>query len=245
MPAERIDYPRFAFDAIDEFDRKTTAQEVIDHMGKTLACFGFNSFLMASIPNAPDDVLKQIALMDRWPAGWSELYEQNNYFRSDPIAKYGLKFLEPFKWSDVKVDRNIDRVGAEVMNAATDFGLKEGFSIPIVRTDSIDAVTLAGEKPDFDPQALRAIHLIGLYAHSKALAFIRRNSVSQKQLLSPGEREALTWVAAGKSSWEISVILRIAESTVIWRLQRACKKLKAVNRMQAIAIAIREKEIRV
>ena len=103
---------------------------------------------------------------------------------------------------------------------------------------------LAGERPDFDNTARRAIHMIALYAHSKTLALIRRtDSVRDRKVLSKGEREALSWTAAGKSSWEISVILGISEATVIWRIQRACAKLNAVNRTQAVVNAIRAKEI--
>jgi len=55
----------------------------------------------------------------------------------------------------------------------------------------------------------------------------------------------LSWVAVGKSSWEISMILGISEATVMWRIKRASAKLDAVNRTQAVVNAIRAGEIQI
>ena len=49
------------------------------------------------------------------------------------------------------------------------------------------------------------------------------------------ERDALAWVAEGKSDWEISVILSLSETTVRFHVDNARKKLGAVNRAQAVA----------
>ena len=212
-------------------------------MASALGNFGYNAFFMASVPHAPTSELKQIALLDGWPHGWTQHYEANNYFKDDPIAQWGIASLSPFKWSDVRYDGKAWPRAAEVMGAAGEFGLKEGFGIPIHRSESLDAVTMAGEKPDFDGQAKRAIHLIALYAHSKAIGLMRVHAPKSRRILTEGEREVLAWTAAGKSSWDISVILNISESTVIWRIERARKKLNAVNRTQAVVEALRAKEI--
>lgn len=53
------------------------------------------------------------------------------------------------------------------------------------------------------------------------------------------ELECLKWAADGKTSWETSVILGIAEGTVEFCLEAAKKKLKASNKIHAVTIAIR------
>jgi DNA-binding CsgD family transcriptional regulator len=60
----------------------------------------------------------------------------------------------------------------------------------------------------------------------------------EKHTLTPREREVLTWVAKGKSAWEISQILHIAKRTVDAHVQTAAHKLGAANRAQAVAIAL-------
>lgn len=65
------------------------------------------------------------------------------------------------------------------------------------------------------------------------------------QRLTEREREALTWLAAGKTSWEISVLFDISEGAVNKLIARAVEKLGAVNRTQAVVNAIRLGEIEV
>jgi DNA-binding CsgD family transcriptional regulator len=66
------------------------------------------------------------------------------------------------------------------------------------------------------------------------------HSEAAASLLTPREREVLGWVAQGKSAWEIGQILNIAKRTVDEHVANAIKKLNAVNRVQAIAIAVRD-----
>lgn len=56
--------------------------------------------------------------------------------------------------------------------------------------------------------------------------------------ISPREREILHWMLAGKSNWEIGMILRISEWTVKNHVQHILKKLQASNRSHAVAKAL-------
>ena len=67
-----------------------------------------------------------------------------------------------------------------------------------------------------------------------------RRNVRVKHLLTAREVEVLTWVARGKSAWEIGEILHIAKRTVDEHVQTAVRKLGAVNRTHAVAIAVRD-----
>ncbi|MCK9919477.1 helix-turn-helix transcriptional regulator [Microbacteriaceae bacterium K1510] len=61
--------------------------------------------------------------------------------------------------------------------------------------------------------------------------------------LTAREVEVLTWVARGKSAWEIGEILNIAKRTVDEHVQTAVRKMGAVNRTHAVALAIRDRII--
>ena len=61
--------------------------------------------------------------------------------------------------------------------------------------------------------------------------------------LTPREVEVLFWVARGKSAWEIGEILHIAKRTVDEHAQTAVRKIGAVNRTHAVALAMRERII--
>ena len=61
--------------------------------------------------------------------------------------------------------------------------------------------------------------------------------------LTSRELEVLTWVARGKSAWEIGEILNIAKRTVDEHVQTAVRKIGAVNRTHAVALAVRDQII--
>lgn len=56
--------------------------------------------------------------------------------------------------------------------------------------------------------------------------------------LSIREREVLMWLRCGKTSWAISVILRISERTVNYHVNNIIRKLGVSSRMQAVSIAV-------
>ena len=58
-----------------------------------------------------------------------------------------------------------------------------------------------------------------------------------KKALSPKERECLYWVALGKTTYEIGIILGLSYHTVDFHLRNVCTKLDAPNRSAAIAKA--------
>jgi DNA-binding CsgD family transcriptional regulator len=55
--------------------------------------------------------------------------------------------------------------------------------------------------------------------------------------LSPRQTEVLRWTAEGKTSWEISVIMRCTEATVNYHLKKLFVKLDAANKTHAVSKA--------
>jgi DNA-binding CsgD family transcriptional regulator len=88
-------------------------------------------------------------------------------------------------------------------------------------------------------------HQFALSIRKGAWEFIEVAGPEQVSSLTPREREVLTWVARGKSAWEIGEILAIAKRTVDEHVQTAARKLNASNRTQAVAIALRDRLITV
>jgi LuxR family quorum sensing-dependent transcriptional regulator len=59
------------------------------------------------------------------------------------------------------------------------------------------------------------------------------------------EVEVLTWVAKGKSAWEIGEILNITKRTVDEHVRIAVQKIGAANRTHAVALAIKNELIKI
>lgn len=56
--------------------------------------------------------------------------------------------------------------------------------------------------------------------------------------ISEREREVLAWCATGKTSWEIGVILGLAERTVNFHVYQAADKLGTRGRQSTVARAV-------
>lgn len=76
--------------------------------------------------------------------------------------------------------------------------------------------------------------------YHETLTHILARSNGNSTILSPREKEILNWIVQGKNTWEISMILRISERTVKFHINNIMKKLDAVNRTHAVAIALRD-----
>jgi LuxR family quorum sensing-dependent transcriptional regulator len=55
------------------------------------------------------------------------------------------------------------------------------------------------------------------------------------------EREIMTLVAQGKTYLEISKLLSLSTETIKTHVQKVCRKLEAINRTHAVAIAVNHK----
>jgi LuxR family transcriptional regulator, quorum-sensing system regulator CviR len=75
------------------------------------------------------------------------------------------------------------------------------------------------------------------------LAEAKKESKSFTPKLTNREVEVLKWIKEGKSSYDVSVILNISERTVNFHCNNILRKLDAVNRVQAVAIALEKRII--
>ncbi|MBI5468313.1 MAG: hypothetical protein HY891_04195 [Deltaproteobacteria bacterium] len=84
---------------------------------------------------------------------------------------------------------------------------------------------------------MKVLDIVTPHIH-QALSRICECNGSIELALSAREKEVLEWMKAGKTNWEISVILGISERTVKFHVQNIERKLNAVNKAHAIAIAM-------
>jgi len=246
MSAKLVDYSKLAFDLIDELERFRTPGEMIGRMSSALSQFGFSGFLISTTPDLRAASQRQ-TFFDGWPNNFNDHYIENDFYKDDPVVAMCLRAADPFEWSEAPYDPKTSPRSKTVMDTAAEFGLKNGYAVPIYRERGfVDTVTMGGDYTELDPRAKRSIHLIALYAHSKALALIGAGHANPYRcILSNGEREVLAWTAAGKTSWEISVILGVSEAAIAKRIKMASRKLGSVNKTQTVVEAIRTKQISV
>src|SRR5689334_12690688 len=196
---------RRALDFVDAIEATNSFAGVITQFEKIIGALGFDAYIMARIPHAGES-LSQTTVANGWPTQWSELYHREKFYEVDPIPRHCVNSLNPFEWKDAPYDRQHERRARDVMLRARDFGLNEGFCIPIHYDDATSAVSLAGERPYLDAETRSALHLIGVFTHGRLRALARPVAAAPARRLNEIEAEVLRWAARGKTAWETGQI---------------------------------------
>jgi DNA-binding CsgD family transcriptional regulator len=181
-------------------------------------------------------------LFRNWPEDWAKLTEERNFRIRNPVLAAAVRRMDPFTWVDINDKRKKPATEQEIWNTASEWGWINGFVVPVHGPGGyFSCVSMASKEPDLDLSAERRayLYLIALLAHERCYALdedSRRED--QSPALSERELECMRWVAAGKSDWEIGMILTISSSTVRFHVDSARRKLDAMTRPQAVATLV-------
>jgi LuxR family quorum sensing-dependent transcriptional regulator len=236
---------QFSFDCVERLSRHSTLEDISDELGRAGDAFGFSTFCISGLPD-PGERLDPYVVLSGWPERWMQRYVEEGYVHADPVIQRVRRTTMPFAWHEASYDPD-DVNAAKVMNEATEFGLTDGLAVPIYTTHGFQAiVTFGADRMVLSRDGRAGLHLIAIYAHSQARSVLTRqhgSPTTRTLKLSRREIECLKWSAAGKTTWEISVILGLSQRTIDEYLASAASKLGAVNRVQTVAEALRRKVI--
>ena len=230
-----------ALEFIDDLDRCATAAATIDAMCQALQDLGIDHFCFNVFPNSRQR-FDEVLLVSRVPAGWLELYIQENYVAHDPSQRHARRTVNPYEWKDAPYDPDREPKAHEFLLRANDFNIRNGLVVPIpTPCGCVGQVFMGGKSFRLTKRDKPALHLMAVYAfkHIEQLAGCR----TPKPILTTREREILTWTATGKTAWEIGELLHLSARTVEWHLQSAAQKLGTLNKVQTLTVALREKLI--
>ncbi len=204
---------------------------------------GFTHTLFGVIPNRSAS-LDAAYLTSNYPVEWRKICDKMRVHYVDPIVSHCLHSTLPFIW---KTSTFRGKHQAALYEQAAGYGLCSGVSLPIHGTGGqFGVLSFAG--PDAEHPArtsslqdLAMLTLIRDYALESAQRFLPANA-GQALLtvrLTARELECLQWAMLGKSSWEISKIMRRSEATVNFHLANTKKKFNVQTRQQAVVKAIK------
>lgn len=175
-----------------------------------------------------------------YPQDWIGHYIVNNYAEIDQVVRVGFTTANPFLWSELPQTPEF----MALLEASRAFGVgKAGCSIPVVdKAMRRSLLSMTTDEPATELARYFGAELGGLVAlaetiHARAIDELNREQPTRLPALSPREIECLSWAAEGKTSIEIAIILRLANSTVRMYLKNARRKLDSVTIAQAIAKA--------
>jgi DNA-binding CsgD family transcriptional regulator len=239
------DLARRAFDSVADIQAAQDLEALNRIAGEAFAGFGFDMFIGfdAVDPAGRQEVKPLFGKVD---AAWVDHYKSHNFDRNDAMIRASLRRTDPFFWSDITVSTVLSEAERQVMDHASEFGLKEGFLAPLRAWDgSISAVMLSGSQVDLRHPDLRpAVHVMSTYFSAVGRRLVRKaGAASSVRRITPHQLECLKWVREGKSARDIGDIIGVSQRTVEYHLAAACRTLGVRTRVQAVAEAMAHKLI--
>lgn len=175
------------------------------------------------------------------PDDWKAEYSKNRYYDHDPTLLFALGNLMPESWSNIIRRFDMTAKQHKIISDGREAGLCDGVIIPVHGPGGEFAV-LSLSHSETDAQARQNVELDETVLHMFALRFhntVRgRHNPDTADLpasLTSREIDVLFWTAEGKSTWDISQILGISESTVNFHINSAKRRLGVYSKPHAVA----------
>lgn len=178
-----------------------------------------------------------------YPDGWFVAYEEEKLYEIDPIIGWHYKFFGTQLWADTyKVYKK--EAHHKFIHNADSFGLKFGIagSIPSQHSNLASIISFAGSKNHFGNHEKAIMDMLAPHFHQALMRVCREGERKPLSHLTPREKEIVKWIGAGKTDWEISMILRISERTVRFHITNIEGKFNAANKAHIAAIAAEQGE---
>lgn len=219
--------------------RNPDATVLCDAMEQVAVALDLPSFAYL---HASRDNPAQIQLISNYPNDWTALYLARDYERFDPVVINARQGHEPFEWGGGRWMHLLAKREDELMEEASLFGIRYGFTFPIQDPESsFAALTFAADHCQERIRRPFALHrdllkLIAYVFHAGARRALAPARSVEGVILTYREFECLEWAAKGKSAWDTSQLLGISRRTVSFHLQNAKLKLGVRTIQQAVAL---------
>lgn len=208
--------------------------------------YALGLFILAEIRYAGENWRDNLILGTVSEDYQKEYFETKSLFDSPTFraAQYSCK---PTSLKEIFDKNKLNRRGMKIFERAKKTGLGVGYCFPLKgRSCRPTLMYVAGDFKTVDDDALIMMELVVLALYRRACAILEKNKpqeMPQGSGLSERERETLSWVAQGKTDWEIAQLLAISERTVHYHIENAKKKMGVPTRLQAVVQAVRKLEI--
>lgn len=226
---------------------------------KNLSCAGEESFrgLLLDVRQLIQSEYVMCLMGDRAPGGglgtfdiinanypyeWFERYFTRKYCKIDPIIKENFDSFAVQYWADTYKKHMPPK---DFIMLAEDFCLANGYTYGIKHSTGTKGslFSFAGSSIERHVRNETILKHIIPHLHQSLMRILKLMDKKRPLSLSIREKEVLIWLKEGKSSWDISRILHVSERTVNFHIENIMRKLDAVNRTHAVAIAIEQRLI--
>jgi LuxR family transcriptional regulator, quorum-sensing system regulator BjaR1 len=218
-------------------------------MAQTLQA-SYDNFLVGELPTGAGEKLSQAAKLTSLQPFMLNALDMNFVSNECPVFAKLKSSTAPFHWSIGRPSHTMylnDVPARARLNVYSDFlvellsmnNMSFGYCVPThsCKGQRGFVILTSPEHPACNQMDGVTVNCVKLY---DGLAGVLEAEDEKPDFgLNRREIECLHWSAEGKSSSEISTIINLSEHTVNHYLIACCKKLDAVNRVQAVAKAMR------
>jgi LuxR family transcriptional regulator, quorum-sensing system regulator LasR len=234
-----VDQGQYLDDILQLNDCKTHDEisATLRHLSRRL---GFDAFLYGGRFNVGDT--RPVEHVEtNYSVAWRQRYIRSGYIQLDPTVSHAVGSLRPLVWSN---DIYLTDAQRGFREEAAAYGLISGITFPVHSKDG-DVALLSLSLSQSGTEARRHIQetqvwgpLIAMLAHDVMCGAVKRLHNTRQPTLTRRELEVLKWIAAGKSTWEISKLINISEHGVIYHVRNLLQKFDVTSRHQAVVKAM-------
>lgn len=231
----------------EQIHATTDVDSAIGVLAEAVRKLGIDRFVAGFVHGAAQDAHGRWRLYkhrsfnfpERWDEGWHAYNAHCPYYHSCFDGRIA------FDWASVRQRRDLSHEEKLAWHYLADFGLIEGFTVPVHAPGHFGFITVVGEKTDrgwarrIETQSERLLFLSHVFHEAVRERFADFVDATAETLLSRREHECLRWAAAGKTTEDIAAILGLSAETVRVYMKRAMRKLNASSRTQAVAVAMK------
>lgn len=179
-------------------------------------------------------------VLSGYPPGWRAHYDEQGFMMADPVLARGAGSVLPFGWDELERD---GPTAQRLFDDAARFGLCHGMTVPLHGANGeFGLMSLARARP-LPPGASRARLFqralwLSALLQERVRHLIMDAETERDPRLTARERDCLRLAAQGMKAATIGATMQIAESTAVYHLNAAERKLGVRTRAHAIARAV-------
>ena len=201
--------------------------------------------LVYHCPSFPGRSLSDPYLALTYTPEWVEHYKAQGYIAVDPVFNIGARSVTPIDWSRLK---KTGKKTIRLFNEAADAGIgRHGITIPARGPNNgiwaLFSVTSSDNDRDWEArryELMRDLVHVAHFIHQRACDLnLPVESTPDLNAITKREIEALQWSAEGRTTEDIGILMSISTETAKAHLDSVRYKLQALNRVHAVAKAIR------
>ncbi len=223
-------------------------QELVACFDKVIKMMGMELFCLFEVASVETHWERQL-VMGTFPNDYLDAFWKERQTFDSSLIRYTKLNGHPFTVTDVLSDYDLltpkERAS---LDKAAKAGITDGMVFPLKgRYDRIAGIALTGNPNNLTPAARWLLSCLSVGFYERACIIdgnsnleFRHNTTGS---LTERERECLTWIAKGKTNWEVAKVLGISTRTVKYHIENAKIKLGTPSRLEAVIIAQRNVDI--